>query len=218
MKLPLDLADPHSLRGFGHEVVFQSMNQALENQPPIRATQDRLASALRMRHEPGDIASFVANSRDIIERAVWVGLFSGFAVGINITPEDLVVCPQPGQRLFIGKIAPFTVSDGHAQQFIRGNLICKRRTCRGCFQENVFAAELKRAIANQRTGEQPRLTQDLETIANSQHGPAIGRERLHCFHHWTESGDGSSAQIIAITKPARDDDGIGIAQRTFLMP
>src|SRR5207247_4962078 len=36
------------------------LDQAFENQSPIRAAENRLARALRVRHQAGDVAAFIA--------------------------------------------------------------------------------------------------------------------------------------------------------------
>jgi len=94
------------------------MNHALQHQSPIRATQDRLAGALRMRHETGDIPFLVADAGNAVERTVRIGVFGGFAPGIHIAPKDLVVRFKAGQCLFVRKVAAFAVGNRQAHELV----------------------------------------------------------------------------------------------------
>src|ERR1043166_5100707 len=92
------------------------MEQALENQPAGRATQNLLAGAFRMWHQARHISRCVANAGDIVERPVGVCALSGFALSIDIPPEDLLVRLEPAQSLFIREIAAFAMGDRQAQR------------------------------------------------------------------------------------------------------
>src|SRR5690349_15244467 len=130
------------------------MNQTLENQTPIRTAENFFARTFWMWHQADDVAGFVANAGDIIEGAVRVGSFGWLALVVYITPKNLVVRLQLRQRLFVGEITTLAVRDGDAQKFAGWNLIREWRVrCLGAY-ENVFAAELQGAIANQCAGEQ----------------------------------------------------------------
>src|SRR6266853_3867580 len=91
---------PHDtgLRRGGYELALACVNQALKNQSPIGAAKDRLTRPLRVGHKTGHIPSLIANSRDVVERTIGIGGFGGFALGINVAPEDLVVRPEPRER------------------------------------------------------------------------------------------------------------------------
>src|SRR5688572_1601369 len=84
--------------------------------------------------------------------------------------------------------------------------------------EHMFAAKLERAVADQRAWEQTGLAQDLEPIANPQHGAALGREVLDRLHDRAEARNRPGAQVIAVAEAARDDHRIGIAEGSFLVP
>ena len=43
-------------------------------------------------------------------------------------------------------------------------------------------------------------------------------ELFHGLHHGAETCDGTAAQIIPVAETAGHDDGVGVAQRRFLVP
>src|SRR5437588_10327295 len=110
-----------------------------------------------MRHQAGDVARLVADAGNVIQRTIRVGAFGGLTVGISITPQNLILLPELGERLLIGKIAAFTVRNRDAQEFPRRNAVGKRGIGGGGFEENMLAAELERAVADERAGEQAGL-------------------------------------------------------------
>src|SRR5690606_23147168 len=65
-------------------------------------------------------------------------------------------------------------------------------------QPQVPVAEVEVCVAGERPGQQVRLTQDLEPVADTEYGqPGTGggRERLH---HRGEPGDGTAPQVVAV--------------------
>ena len=110
------------------------------------------------------------------------------------------------------------MSDRQAQELARRNLVRERRLGRDRVEENVFAAELQRAVTNQRPRQEPSFAKDLEPVADAEHKTPIGCKTLHRLHHRTEARDCAGAQIIAVAETARDDDCISIAQGMFLVP
>src|SRR5947208_4134695 len=157
-----------------HHFAFQRVDQAFENQSPIRAAENRLARALRVRHQAGDVAAFIAYPGNVPERTVRVRLLSDFAVRVAVLPKDLIVGLEVVQRSFVGEVTAFTVRDGDFQQFALRNPVCERRISRERFQIDMFAAELQRPITNQRAGQQAGFAQYLEPVTDAEHEPAVG--------------------------------------------
>ena len=86
-------------------------------------------------------------------------------------------------------------------------------------QENVFATELQRAVANQARRAAGRLRTGSESRCRCRAPrPPLAAKCLHGLHHRAEPRDGAGAQIIAVAETAGNDDGIGIAERGFLVP
>src|SRR5258708_20971073 len=82
----------------------------------------------------------------------------------------------------------------------------------------MLAAELQRTIADQCPGQKPRFAQDLKPVADAENQSAAGRELLHGLHYRTESCDRAAAQVIAVAESARHNHGVGVAERSFLVP
>jgi hypothetical protein len=164
-----------------------------------------------MRHQAGDIALFVADTGDIVERTVRIGDIGGFSLRIDIAPEDLVVDLEFAESFLIGKVASFTMSDGKAEQLPGRDLVSKSGIrCNG-FQKDMFTAELERAVADQGSGQKAGLAQDLKAIADSQHEPTLFGECLHCLHDGAESSDGAGAEVIPVTESTGNDYGVGVS-------
>lgn len=194
------------------------MKHAFEDEPPVGAAKKRFAGAFWMGHQPGHIALLIADPGDVFQGPIGIGGVGGCALGIDIFPEDLATIPKLGERFGVSEIAPLPVRDGDAEEFAGWDLVGKRRVRRETLQKHMFAAELERAIADERPGEQTGLAQHLKSVADAQHQTAFGGEPLHCPHHGTKARDRSAAEIIAVTEPTRNNDGISIAQLFFLVP
>ena len=110
------------------------------------------------------------------------------------------------------------MGDRHAKQLALGDLIRERRIGGDRFQENMFATKLQRTIANERARQQPGFAEDLETVANAKHQASLRGETLHRLHHRAEPRDGARAQVVAVAESAGNNHGIGVTERSFLMP
>src|SRR5213592_2773862 len=97
------------------------MDKALKNQAALGAAEELFTGPFGMRHESGYVPTLVADASHIPKRAIRIRGVSHFAV-----------------------------SDGNLQQLVRRNLVRKRRVGRERFQIDMLAAELQRAVADQR--------------------------------------------------------------------
>src|SRR5947209_6563021 len=139
-----------------------------------------------MRHQTGHVTALVADASDVFKRTIWIGRLSRLARGIDVTPEDLILCIQPRQRGFISKIATLAVRDGQAQESVLGNLAGEWGIVGDGFDKNVFTSKLERTVSDQRPRKQPRFAKDLKAVADAQHRSAIAGELLHRLHHRTK--------------------------------
>src|SRR5688572_31530983 len=106
----------------------------------------------------------------------------------------------------------------NAQQLAGRNALRKGTLAVDRLNEDMFAAKLQRPVPNQRAGKQSRLAQDLEPVANAEHGASLRREVLDRLHDRAEARNRPGAQVIAVAEAARDDHRIGIAEGSFLVP
>ncbi len=110
------------------------------------------------------------------------------------------------------------MGDGDAKDFVGGNFAGVRRIFGDGLEKNVFAAELEGSVADESAGEQTGLAKDLEAIADTEDGFALGGETLDGLHDGTETGDGAGAEVIAIAESAGNDDGVKTGKGVFLVP
>src|SRR5690348_5788925 len=69
-------------------------NQRFEDSEALRAAQFRFAGALGMRHHAQDIAPWIANPRDIVERTVGIGFRSAVPFRGAIAKHNSLVAVQ----------------------------------------------------------------------------------------------------------------------------
>ena len=140
---------------------------ALENEQPVGATQEWVASSLGMRHQAADVAFLVADSRDIVLRAVRVGRLGCAPARIAVAEQHATFTFEMVENGIFSKIAALTVGDGKTQDSSVPGGIRERTVMSLDTDMNVFANEVKPSIANERAWQKPRLAQDLEAIANA---------------------------------------------------
>jgi hypothetical protein len=78
--------------------------------------------------------------------------------------------------------------------------------------------ELHAAVAQHRPRQQARFLEDLEPVADAEHGAAGARELPHRLHHRAEAGDGPGAEVVAVGEPAGKDHGVDIGKVGVLVP
>ena len=73
-------------------------------------------------------------------------------------------------------------------------------------------------VAHQRAGQQSRLAQNLEAVADAHHQAARVGKAAYALHDRRKPRDGAGAQVIAIGKSARHQDRVAAFQVVRLMP
>jgi hypothetical protein len=63
-----------------------------------------------------------------------------------------------------------------------------------------------------------RLAKNLKPVTDPPDKPTSIRKLSHGFHQGSKPSDGSRAQIVAVSKPARENHAISAAQIAILMP
>src|SRR2546428_13315599 len=87
------------------------VDQREQDQSPVFVPEERIGTALRMRHHAENIAGVVDDPRDVVERAVGVGLRRDLAVFRAVTEDDLVSGLQLGELRLIRIVVAFAVGD-----------------------------------------------------------------------------------------------------------
>ena len=77
-------------------------------------------------------------------------------------------------------------------------------------QLHRLADVLQSGISQQRTGQQSRLAENLEAVADTQHQPAVCRKAAYLLHNGRKFCYRTSPQVVAISKSTGDDNGIAV--------
>src|SRR5687768_1415625 len=75
-------------------VLDQAAEERLEDQQPVGSAQRALGGSLGMRHQPQDVALFVDDPGDVVQRPVGVRLAGDLAVLGAVPEDDLVLLAQ----------------------------------------------------------------------------------------------------------------------------
>src|SRR2546425_1407664 len=176
--------------------------QRKEDAGTVPTAQQLGVAALRMRHDPHHIAAGVTHAGDIVHRAV--------RVICDVAQHHLTVRLELGRRLRVRDVAAIAVRDRQRQLFATLVTRSERRVRR--FDAHVHGSrqELETSVAHQRAGQQSRLTQNLEPVADAEYGTARARVSGHRAQHRRKAGNGPGAKIIAVAEAARQDDRIAL--------
>jgi hypothetical protein len=82
----------------------------------------------------------------------------------------------------------------------------------------VFATVLELAVSEHRPGQQSRFEQHLKTVADSQHWSAALGKLANRRHDRREPRHRTGPQIIAVGKPAGQNDHLGALQTGVFVP
>src|SRR5437588_2445765 len=91
------------------------VEQREQDQSPVFVAEQRVGATFRVGHHPQDIAGVVDDPRDIVERAVGVGLRRHLAVFRAVAEDHLVPSLQSGERCLVCVVVAFTVGDRQSQ-------------------------------------------------------------------------------------------------------
>ena len=77
---------------------------------------------------------------------------------------------------------------------------------------------MESAVAHERPGQETRLAEDLESVANAENRRAAARGLAHGRHDGGVAGDGAAAQVVAEGKPAGGDDCVVTLDGRLFVP
>jgi hypothetical protein len=110
------------------------------------------------------------------------------------------------------------VSDGHTEDLARRQAAGEWRVDRFRSELNLAAREFEPPVADQGAGQEAALDEDLESVADAQDQAAFSGKSPDRPHNGGKLGNGSAAQIIAVGKPPREDNGIYITKIVGVVP
>ena len=73
-------------------------------------------------------------------------------------------------------------------------------------------------VADQHTGKESCLAEDLEAVADTENKSSLSCKLLHRPHYWREPSDGTRSKVVTVGKPAGYDDAIIPGQISVLVP
>jgi hypothetical protein len=73
-------------------------------------------------------------------------------------------------------------------------------------------------VLKERSGKEPRLTQDLKPVADTEHPTTSPSEILDRLHHGRELGERAGAKVIPVREAARKNDEVRVLEIGVAMP
>src|SRR3954447_26761816 len=118
-----------------------------------------LDGVLGVRHQTDDVATLVADARDVTHRAV--------GVDVDVACDDPVLPLDPVERALVGDEAALAVLEGYDD--LLPDVVPRRPRGGGALDAEplVPADEPLVVVADQRARQQVRLAQDLEAVADA---------------------------------------------------
>ena len=77
--------------------------------------------------------------------------------------------------------------------------------------------ELELLVRAEHAGQQPRLAEDLEAVADAEHGATSRGEAADRVHRRREAGDRAATKVVAVREAAGEDDRAGLGRKLGLV-
>jgi hypothetical protein len=145
------------------------------------------------------------------------GDVAGRAVGIVLVAEHhLAFALDAVQRLFVGEEVALAVADGHHRRALLAEAGGEAGLAVDHVQRHRLADVLQLGVAQQGAGQQARLAQHLEAVADPDHRHALGGLD-HFAHHRALGRHGPAAQVVAVREAAGQDDQVQVVRQGRLL-
>ena len=171
-----------------------------------------------MGHHADDVATGVADARDVVDGAVGVGVGRTLAVGGDVAEDDAILVMQLGEAVGLDDVVALGVGDGQAEDLA----VAGRRRAGGLggFHAEVgpLATELGAVVEQHGAGEQAGFQQDLEAVADAEDRTPAGGVVAHGGHDRGAGGHGAGTQVIAVAESAGQYDQFDVVQRRVGVP
>jgi hypothetical protein len=171
-----------------------------------------------MRHHAKDVAAFVQDPGDVAEGAVGIGGASDLALGRRVAEGHAVLAFQALQRIFVAEVIAFHVANGNFDHVSLGHPVCEGCIRRLGAQVHLLADVLQPLVSQQGAGQQAGFAQYLKAVADAKNQAPLRGKLFHRLHYGREACNGASAQVVAVGKPAGDNDCIAILQVFAVVP
>ena len=119
----------------------------------------------------------------------------------------------------VGEVVSFAVAHGHGHGALGAIAGGEAGLGVGHLKLDRLADIFERCVAQQGAGQQPAFAQDLEAVADAEHGQPTRSRADDLAHHRREARDGAATQVVAVGEAAGQDDQVEvIRQGRFLVP
>jgi hypothetical protein len=162
-----------------------------------------------MRHQPHDVPFCIQNPGYVTHGAVTI---------LRIAEYYSVFGLQLVKHSVFGNVTTFSVRDGQPEDLAGSGAMRERRVRRCHAHRNSPAREREFRVPDERARQQARLRQDLKSVTDAEHQAAFLRESSNGLHHRRELCYGAAPEVIAVGKPARQNNRVYRSQRTRIMP
>ena len=71
-----------------------------------------------MRHHTEDVLLHIADTRDIFQRTIWIGLRSHISIGITVSEDDLVVVVELLNSIGMVEVSTLAMGNWNLEYFI----------------------------------------------------------------------------------------------------
>src|SRR5438270_6062028 len=180
-----------------------------EEDQAVRRAEKGVARPLGVGHQADDVAFGRTDAGDVVGGAVGV---------LDVAQDDAVVGAEFGQGALRARVVALEVVDGQLQHLTGRRPRREHRPRAVDPHLDVAAQELQGPVLLQGAGQEAGLGEDLEAVADAEHGPALAGERGHRAHHGAEAGDGARAQVVAVGEASGKDHGVGVADGVVAVP
>src|SRR5207247_2215277 len=186
--------------------------------PLVRTCRRKaLDRVLGVRHEPDDVPPGVAHAGDVAEGTVRVRLWRRAPGAVGVAEDDALLVLERRERALVGDVAALAVLDRQLEHLARAAAVGEERVGGLHPHGDEVAHEAERAVGDQRPGQQPRLAQDLEAVADAQHEATLAGVPRHGVHDGRELGQRAAAEVVAVREAARQDDAVRAAEHAVLV-
>jgi hypothetical protein len=171
-----------------------------------------------MRHDAEDVPLRIDDPRDVFKLAVRIGLRRDQAVGLAVPKHNPAFRVQGSQRLGVGIIISFGMSNRHPQYLAFRQPF--RERCVSIFDAHMHipADEREGPVSQHDSGQKTCLQENLKAVANAKNKSPAMREAHHGGHDRGKSRDGACAEVVPIGKTSGNHDGVQRRKAFRLVP
>ena len=171
-----------------------------------------------MRHQTDDVARFIAEPCNAVDRSVWVRRGDHFTGRAAVPKDDLPIPLESIDDLRRCEVIAFTVRDRNPQNLPRPAGSSERSIGLLDADVHMLATKLETSVPERCARKKSRLEQDLKPVADAKDRTAPPGKCRDLAHHWRKTGDGAGSQVVAMRKPPWQDHNVGAVEIAFLVP